>query len=77
MRYTEARLSKIAEEMLVDLDKETVDFIENFDGSLMEPEVLPSRLPNLLLNGSSGIAVGMATNVPPTTCANWWQRSIT
>jgi len=65
MRYTEARLSKIAEEMLVDLDKETVDFIENFDGSLMEPEVLPSRLPNLLLNGSSGIAVGMATNVPP------------
>ena len=65
MRYTEARLSKIAEEMLVDLEKETVDFIENFDGSLMEPEVLPSRLPNLLLNGSSGIAVGMATNVPP------------
>ena len=65
MRYTEARLSKIAEEMLVDLDKETVDFIENFDGSLTEPEVLPSRLPNLLLNGSSGIAVGMATNVPP------------
>ena len=56
MRYTEARLSKIAEEMLVDLDKETVNFIENFDGSLMEPEVLPSRLPNLLLNGSSGIA---------------------
>jgi DNA gyrase subunit A len=65
MRYTEARLSKIAEEMLVDLDKETVDFIDNFDGSLEEPEVLPSRLPNLLLNGSSGIAVGMATNVPP------------
>lgn len=65
MRYTEARLSPIAEEMLVDLDKETVDFIENFDGSLEEPEVLPSRLPNLLLNGSSGIAVGMATNVPP------------
>ena len=65
MRYTEARLSKIAEEMLIDLDKETVDFIENFDGSLLEPEVLPARLPNLLLNGSSGIAVGMATNVPP------------
>jgi DNA gyrase subunit A len=65
MRYTEARLSQMAEEMLVDLDKETVDFIENFDGSLEEPEVLPSRLPNLLLNGSSGIAVGMATNVPP------------
>ncbi len=65
MRYTEARLSKIAEEMLVDLNKETVDFIDNFDGSLQEPDVLPSRLPNLLLNGSSGIAVGMATNVPP------------
>ena len=65
MRYTEARLSRIAEEMLVDLDKETVDFIDNFDGSLQEPEVLPSRLPNLLLNGSAGIAVGMATNVPP------------
>ena len=65
MRYTEARLSKIAEELLVDLDKETVDFIDNFDGSLKEPEVLPARLPNLLLNGSSGIAVGMATNVPP------------
>ncbi|MCB2210353.1 DNA gyrase subunit A [bacterium] len=65
MRYTEARLSQMAEEMLVDLDKETVDFIDNFDGSLQEPEVLPSRLPNLLLNGSAGIAVGMATNVPP------------
>ncbi len=65
MRYTEARLAKIAEELLVDLDKETVDFIDNFDGSLQEPEVLPARLPNLLLNGSSGIAVGMATNVPP------------
>ena len=65
MRYTEARLSRIAEEMLVDLDKETVNFIDNFDGSLQEPEVLPSRLPNLLLNGSAGIAVGMATNVPP------------
>ena len=65
MRYTEARLSKIAEEMLVDLDKDTVDFIENFDGSLEEPNVLPARLPNLLLNGSAGIAVGMATNVPP------------
>jgi len=65
MRYTEARLSKMAEEMLIDLDKETVDFVDNFDGSLSEPEVLPARLPNLLLNGSSGIAVGMATNVPP------------
>ena len=65
MRYTEARLTKMAEELLIDLDKETVNFVENFDGSLQEPEVLPARLPNLLLNGSSGIAVGMATNVPP------------
>jgi len=65
MRYTEARLANIAEEMLIDLNKETVDFIDNFDGALQEPMVLPSRLPNLLLNGSSGIAVGMATNVPP------------
>ena len=65
MRYTEARLSKLAEEMLVDLEKDTVNFIDNFDGSLQEPEVLPARLPGLLLNGSSGIAVGMATNVPP------------
>jgi len=65
MRYTEARLSKIAEEMLADIDKNTVNFSDNFDGSLKEPMVLPSRLPNLLLNGSSGIAVGMATNIPP------------
>ncbi len=65
MRYTEARLSKIAEEMLVDIDKNTVDFVPNFDGSLQEPSVLPARLPNLLVNGSSGIAVGMATNIPP------------
>jgi DNA gyrase subunit A len=65
MRYTEARLHKMAEEMLADLDKNTVDFTDNFDGSLKEPTVLPARLPNLLLNGSSGIAVGMATNVPP------------
>lgn len=65
MRYTEARLHRMAEEMLVDLDKETVDFGENFDGSLKEPLVLPSRLPNMLLNGTSGIAVGMATNIPP------------
>src|SRR3990170_2770368 len=65
MRYTEARLHKMAEEMLADLDKNTVDFTDNFDGSLQEPSVLPSRIPNLLLNGSSGIAVGMATNVPP------------
>ena len=65
MRYTEARMGKLAEEMLVDIDKDTVDFAPNFDDSLKEPTVLPSRLPNLLLNGSSGIAVGMATNVPP------------
>ena len=65
MRYTEARLSSIAEEMLINLHEETVDFEENFDGSLKEPIVLPARLPNLLINGGSGIAVGMATNIPP------------
>ena len=65
MRYTEARLSSIAEEMLSDLDKEAVDFVPNFDGTLQEPSVLPAKLPNLLINGSSGIAVGMATNIPP------------
>jgi len=65
MRYTEARMRKIAEEMLQDLDKETVDFRPNFDDSLSEPSVLPARIPNLLVNGASGIAVGMATNMPP------------
>jgi DNA gyrase subunit A len=65
MRYTEIRLAKIAHEMLADIDKETVDFGPNYDGSEREPLVLPSRLPNLLVNGSAGIAVGMATNVPP------------
>ena len=65
MRYTEARLAEIAEQMLVDIDKDTVNFVSNFDDSLKEPSVLPTRLPNLLINGSSGIAVGMATNVPP------------
>jgi len=65
MRYTEARLSKVADEILTDIEKETVKFVDNFDGSLQEPEVLPSKFPNLLVNGSSGIAVGMATNVPP------------
>ena len=65
MRYTEARLSPIAEEMLANIDQETVDFADNFDGSLREPMVLPSRIPNLLINGASGIAVGMATNIPP------------
>jgi DNA gyrase subunit A len=65
MRYTEARLDKVAEEMLDDIEKNTVDFQPNYDGSLQEPTVLPSRLPNLLINGSAGIAVGMATNFPP------------
>ncbi len=69
MRYTEARLTKLAAEMLRDLDKETVDFIPNFDGSEEEPVVLPSRFPNLLVNGSDGIAVGMATNIPPHNLA--------
>lgn len=69
MRYTEARLTKLAAEMLKDLDKETVDFIPNFDGSEEEPVVLPSRFPNLLVNGSDGIAVGMATNIPPHNLA--------
>ncbi len=65
MRYTEAKLNKVAEEMLQDIEKQTVNFKDNFDGSLQEPSVLPSKLPNLLINGSSGIAVGMATNIPP------------
>ena len=65
MRYTEARLARIAEELLEDIDMNTVDFNDNFDGSLREPEVLPAKLPNLLVNGTSGIAVGMATNIPP------------
>ena len=65
MRYTEARLSEFAEELLLDIDKETVEFVDNFDNTLKEPAVLPSKVPNLLVNGSSGIAVGMATNIPP------------
>ncbi len=69
MRYTEARLTKLASEMLKDLDKETVDFIPNFDGSEEEPTVLPARYPNLLVNGADGIAVGMATNIPPHNLA--------
>src|SRR3990172_6158748 len=64
-RYTEARLAKIAHEMLADIDKDTVDFVPNFDGFVQEPSVLPTKLPNLLVNGSAGIAVGMATNIPP------------
>ncbi|MBA3740655.1 MAG: DNA gyrase subunit A, partial [Chloroflexi bacterium] len=65
MRYTEARMASITDEMLADIDKETVDFVDNYDGRLRQPTVLPSKLPNLLVNGSSGIAVGMATNIPP------------
>lgn len=65
MRYTEARLSKMATEMMADIEKDTVDFMPNFDETLMQPTVLPSRVPNLLINGSGGIAVGMATNIPP------------
>jgi DNA gyrase subunit A len=76
MRYTEARLSAMAEDMLADIGKNTIDFTDNFDGSLKEPLVLPARLPNLLLNGSSGIAVGMATNIHHIIWVSWWQRSI-
>ena len=65
MRYTEARMAKITEDMLIDIDKNTVDMLDNFDGSLKEPSVLPTRIPYLLVNGASGIAVGMATNMPP------------
>jgi len=65
MRYTEARLRKIAEEIIADIEKDTVDFRPNFDDSLTEPTVMPSRIPNLLVNGASGIAVGMATNMAP------------
>lgn len=65
MRYTEARMTSLSEELLKDIDKDTVDFVPNYDDSMEEPDVLPSRVPNLLLNGSSGIAVGMATNIPP------------
>ncbi len=64
-RYTECRMKRMAEDLLTDIDKETVDFVENFDGTTLEPTVLPTRVPNLLVNGSSGIAVGMATNIPP------------
>ena len=67
MRYTEIRMAKIGHELLADIDKETVDFEPNYDGNEMQPSVLPSRIPNLLINGSSGIAVGMATNIPRTT----------
>jgi len=65
MRYTEARMTAIAAEVLADIDKQTVDFVDNYDGTRQQPEVLPAKLPNLLVNGSAGIAVGMATNIPP------------
>jgi DNA gyrase subunit A (EC 5.99.1.3) len=65
MRYTEVRLEKITQELLEDIDKQTIDFVPDFDGTLKEPLVLPAKIPNLLINGSSGIAVGMATNIPP------------
>jgi len=65
MRYTEIRMSKLSAELMADIDKETVDFTPNYDDSLKEPSVLPTKFPNLLVNGSSGIAVGMATNIPP------------
>ena len=77
MRYTEARLSKIAEEMLADIEMETVDFTPNFDESEKEPVVLPTRIPNLLVNGSSGIAVGMATNIPPHNLRETIEAAIT
>ena len=65
MRYTEIRLAKIAHELMADLEKETVDFVDNYDGTEKIPDVMPTKIPNLLVNGSSGIAVGMATNIPP------------
>src|SRR5271154_941758 len=75
-RYTEARLSKIAEEMLADIDQDTADFVANFDGQTAEPTVLPGRIPNLLVNGSSGIAVGMATNIPPHNLAETCEAAV-
>src|SRR5690554_4342133 len=69
MRYTEVRMAKISHELLADLEKETVDYVPNYDGTEMIPEVMPTRVPNLLINGSSGIAVGMATNIPPHNLA--------
>jgi DNA gyrase subunit A len=69
-RYTEAKLAQVAMPLLEDLDKETVDFHPNYDDSEVEPDVLPTRIPNLLINGSDGIAVGMATKIPPTSCSS-------
>ncbi len=77
MRYTEAKMAKVADELLADIDKETVDFAENYDGTTTEPQVLPARLPNLLLNGQLGIAVGMATNIPPHNLTELVDATIT
>jgi DNA gyrase subunit A len=77
MRYTEVRMSRIAHEILADIDKETVDIVENYDGSESEPSVMPTRVPNLLVNGSSGIAVGMATNIPPHNLSEIVEASLT
>jgi DNA gyrase subunit A len=77
MRYTEAKMAKVADELLADIDKETVDFSENYDGTTTEPQVLPARLPNLLLNGQLGIAVGMATNIPPHNLTELVDATIT
>ena len=76
MRYTEVRMSKLAAELLVDIDKDTVEFIPNYDESLREPLILPTKFPNLLVNGSSGIAVGMATNVPPHSLSETIEAAI-
>ncbi len=77
MRYTEAKMDRLAEELLADIDKETVDFRDNYDGRLQEPTVLPAKLPNLLLNGQLGIAVGMATNIPPHNLSELVDATIT
>src|SRR5438034_1296807 len=77
MRYTEARLARIAEELLADIERETVDFVPNFDETEKEPVVLPTRIPNLLVNGASGIAVGMATNIPPHNLREIIEATIT
>jgi DNA gyrase subunit A len=82
MRYTELRLSPIADQMVQDIERDTVNWTDNFDGSLKEPEILPAVLPNLLVNGSSGVAVGMATNIPTSPPAAWfiataWSRAAT
>src|SRR3989338_2506956 len=76
-RYTEARLAKIAEEVMADIDQDTVDFSANFDGTTTEPSVMPAKVPNLLVNGSSGIAVGMATNIPPHNISEVCEAAIT